>query len=147
MQRRTLLKASLGAGVGALALPRAVLGEYPEKAFLANESGESLRASVGTADIADSDAVAIRAPDIVSDARLVPVRIESTLRQIESITLVVPGNEMPLTAHYRLYQAQSFVTTRIRMPKSGELLAVVKADGALHAARRRVRVADRNCAS
>ncbi len=147
MQRRTLLKASLPVAIGALALPRGVLGAYPEQAFLANEIADALRETVGTADIGDSDRVAIIAPDIASDARLIPVRIESALENIESISLLVAGNEQPLTAHYRLYLAQSFVSTRIRMEKSGELLAVVRAAGALHTARRQIRVSGRQCES
>ena len=147
MQRRTLLKASLHVAIGVLVLPRGALGAYPEKAFRANEVADALRETVGTADIGDSGRIAIIAPDIASDARLIPVRIESALENTESISLVVASNEQPLTAHYRMYLAQSFVTTRIRMEKGGELLAVVKADGALYTARRRIRVAGQQCSS
>ena len=145
MRRRTLLKASLQVGIGTLLMPRAVLAAYPEKAFLAKEVAETLQQTVGSADIGDSDRIEILTPDIARDARLVPVRIETTLDDVESITLIVVANEMPLTAHYRLYQAQSFVTTRVRVEKAGEVLAVVKAAGALHAARRQLRVSGMEC--
>ena len=63
----------------------------------------------------------------------------------ESISLVVAGNESPFTAHFRLYESQNFVSTRVRMSGTGELLVVVKAAGARYTGRRAVRVGRNQC--
>lgn len=145
MKRRTLLKAGLGAGISGIFLPGAALAQYPTRAFLAKETPEALREIFGTADIGDGDRIEIEAPPIAIDAKMVPVRIRSGYDNTESISLVVAGNESPFTAHFKLYDSQNFVSTRIRMADTGELLVVVKADGVLHTGRRTVRVGRNEC--
>ena len=145
MKRRTLLKAGLGAGLAGLLVPGAALAQYPTRAFLAKETPEALREVFGTADIGDSDKIEIEAPHIASDANMVPVRIRSGFAETESISLVVGGNESPFTAHFRVYESQNFISTRVRMSGTGELLVVVKADGALYTGRRSVRVGRNEC--
>ncbi len=148
MQRRTLLQASLlplaaAAGV----TPGRALAAYPKKAFKAKQIAAALRETVGTADIAENDTIAIEMPTIASDPDLVPVRVRSGFANTESITIVVAANPSPLTAHYRLHAPQAYVTTRLRMADSGDVLVVVKADGKLYSRRQAVSVASRGCAS
>ena len=145
MKRRTLLKAGLHAGLGAILYPVSAIGSYPAEAFLAREIPDALREAFGTADIGESDKIEIDAPHIASDAGLVPVRIRSGFEKTEAISLVVAGNAAPFTAHFRLYEAQNFVSTRIRVADSSDLVVVVKADGALHAGRRPLRVGRNAC--
>ena len=145
MKRRTLLKAGLGLGLIGPLLPGPALGAYPSKAFLAKEIPEAMREVFGSADVGESDQIEIEAPHIASDANMVPVRIKSGFDNTESISLVVVGNEAPFTAHFKLYESQNFVSTRIRMSDTGELLVVVKADGQLHTNKRPVRVGRNSC--
>ena len=76
---------------------------------------------------------------------MVPVRIKSGFENTESISLVVTGNESPFTAYFKLYEAQSFVSTRIRMTDTSDLLVIVKADGVLYTNKRPVRVGRNSC--
>lgn len=145
MKRRTLLKAGVRAALAGVILPGTALAGYPTNAFLAKETPEALREVLGSADIGESDKIEIEAPHIASDANLVPVRIRSGFANTESISLVVAGNESPFTAHFRLYESQNFVSTRIRMADTSELLVVVKADGVLYANRRPIRVGRNSC--
>ena len=145
MKRRTLLKASLQLGVGAMLFPGVAMSAYPSRAFLAKQIPDALREAFGTADIGESSKIEIEAPHIASDANMVPVRIRSGFENTESISLVVSGNESPFTAYFKLYQAQSFVSTRVRMAATSDLLVVVKADGVLHTNKRPVRVSSNGC--
>ena len=142
MQRRTLLKAVLFQVTAAsLLAPGRVLGDtYPGKAFRAKEVPDALREIFGTTDIAPSNEIEIEAPLVALDGGMVPIRIRSGLKNTESISVVVQGNEAPFTAHFRLYEPQEFVSTRVRMKASGDLLVIVKADGVLHTNTRPVRV-------
>lgn len=130
---------------GAL-VPGVALAEYPTKAFLAKETPEALREAFGSTDLGETDKIQIEAPHIASDANMVPVRIRSGFVNTESITLVVAGNESPFTAVFKLYEPQSFVSTRIRMADTSELLVIVKADGKLHTSTRSIRVGRNSCA-
>ena len=145
MKRRTLLKASLQLAVGAVLFPGAAMGAYPTRAFLAKQIPDALREAFGTADIGESDKIEIETPHIASDANMVPVRIRSGFENTESISLVVTGNESPFTAYFKIYQAQSFVSTRVRMAATSDLLVIVKADGILHSNKRPVRVSPKGC--
>lgn len=145
MKRRTLLKAGLQAGLTGLLLPLGARAAYPTKAFLAKEVPEALREVFGSADIGPGDGIDIEAPHIASDARMVPVRVSSRYDNTESITLVVSGNESPFTAHFKLYEAQKFVSTRVRMSATSDLLVIVKADGNLYTGTRPVRVGRNSC--
>lgn len=145
MRRRTLLKAGLlQAGITAL-LPRGVLAAYPAEAFRAEAAADALREVFGSADVGPSEQIEIDAPAIASDSNMVPVRVRSNLPNTESISIVVAGNAAPFTAFFRLYEPQGYVSTRLRLAASGELLVVVKADGALYANRRPVRVGNNEC--
>lgn len=126
-------------------LPLTAGAEYPKKAFLAKEVPEALREVFGTADIGPGDKIEIETPHIASDARMVPVRIKSGYDNTESITLVVKGNESPFTAHFKFYEPQNFVATRVRVADSSELLVIVKADGKLQTGNRTLRVGRNSC--
>jgi sulfur-oxidizing protein SoxY len=145
MKRRTLLKASLQLAAGASLFPGVATSAYPTRAFLAKEIPEALREVFGTADIGESANIEIEAPHIASDANMIPVRVKSGFENTESISLVVAGNESPFTAFFRIYQPQSFVSTRIRMTDSSDLLVIVKADGVLHTNKRPIRVGRNSC--
>ncbi|MCP4876824.1 MAG: hypothetical protein GY896_15295 [Gammaproteobacteria bacterium] len=145
MKRRTLLKASLKLGITGMLFPGVALSDYPTGAFLAKQIPDALQAAFGTADIGESQQIEIEAPHIASDANMVPVRVKSGFDNTESISLVVTGNESPFTAYFKLYEEQNFVSTRIRMAESGDLLVVVKADGVLHTNQRPIRVGRNSC--
>lgn len=145
MKRRTLLKASLQLGVTGMLFPGIAISAYPTRAFLAKQIPDALREAFGTTDIGESSKIEIEAPHIASDANMVPVRIRSGFENTESISLVVTGNESPFTAYFKLYEAQSFVSTRIRMAATSDLLVIVKADGVLHTNKRPVRVGRNGC--
>ncbi len=129
---------------GAL-IPGAALADYPTRAFLAKETPEALREAFGSTDLGETDKIEIEAPHIASDPNIVPVRIRSGFVNTESISLVVAGNESPFTAVFKLYEPQSFVSTRIRMADTSELLVIVKADGKLHTSTRSIRVGRNSC--
>ena len=145
MKRRTLLKAGLRVGLVGILCPRAAIGAYPTNAFLARDLADALREAFGTADIGASDKIEIEAPHIASDANMVPVRIRSGFVNTESIAIVVTGNESPFTAYFKLYESQNFVSTRVRMSDTSDLLVIVKADGKLHTNKRPVRVGRNSC--
>ncbi|MCP4392483.1 MAG: hypothetical protein GY802_29600 [Gammaproteobacteria bacterium] len=145
MKRRTLLKAGMQLALTGAIVPGAAIAEYPTRAFLAKEAPEAIREAFGTTDMGETDKIVIEAPHIASDANMVPIRIHSGFVNTESISLVVAGNESPFTAVFKLYESQNFVSTRIRMANTSELLVIVKADGMLYTSTRPIRVGRNSC--
>ncbi len=127
MKRRIFLKGSLAAGavgfaVGAgLMTPRAVLAKWSADAFGAKKIPAALKGLYGSDTTEVSDAIKIKAPDIAE-------------------------NGTPLVADFQLSaESVPFVSTRIKMGKTGDVVAVVKAGGKLHSARKSVKVTIGGC--
>ena len=152
MKRRTFLKGSVAAGavsaaVGAgLLTPRAVLAAWPTDAFKATSVDTALDALHGSRAMASSDKVQVDAPDLGENSAVVPIKVLSQLDNIESISIVVEKNAAPLTASFILGPGvEGFVNTRIKMGKTSNVIAVVKAGGKLYSAQKEVKITIGGC--
>lgn len=150
--RRTLLKGTLAAsavGVAAsagLLAPRTVLAAWPKSAFSATGVDTSLSALYGNSKASDAKNIKIKAPDIAENGAVVPVTISSTIANAESISIFVAKNPQPLTSSYALGSGtQAYVGTRIKMGKTSDVVAVIKAGGKLYTAKKEVKVTIGGC--
>lgn len=151
-KRRILLKGSLAAGavgvaVGAgLLTPRVVLAEWPAAAFKAESVDDALNALLGSNSHETSDSIKIKAPDIAENGAVVPVTVESDAENISSISIIAAGNQSPLIASFNLgANALGFVSTRIKMAKTAEVIAVVKAGESVMSSAKEVKVTIGGC--
>ena len=150
-QRRLLLKSSVAGSTVAVAAsagliaPQAVLASVSRDAFMARTLDEALSASIGgTAE--ESGDINIKAPDIAENGAVVPITVSSTLSNVESIYIYAANNPTPLTSAYELGAgAEPFISTRIKMGKTADVIAVVKADGKLMSAKKEVKVTIGGC--
>ena len=152
IKRRVFLKGSLAAGtvgvaVGAgLVTPQAVVAAWNEKAFKAESVDDALAAAMGDASNTASDAIKIKAPDIAENGAVVPVSVSTDMADVESIALLAEGNNTPLVATFMLGEgAIADVSTRIKMGKTSDVIAIVKSGGKLHSARKSVKVTIGGC--
>ena len=152
IQRRIILKGSLGAtalgvAVGAgLLTPKAVLAAWPKAAFEAKQLPDALKALAGTDATTESAEIKIKAPDIAENGAVVPITISTTLAGASSIALIASENPVPLVANFELGEGtEGFASTRIKMGKSGDVVAVVNAGGALYSAKKGVKVTIGGC--
>lgn len=77
---------------------------------------------------------------------MVPVTVTAAMAGVESITIAAPNNPAPLVASFDLADgAHGYASTRIKMGKSGDVIAVVKADGKLYTAKKGVKVTIGGC--
>ena len=142
--RRLFLKGA-AAAAALMALPRALLA-WPDKAFKAKSPDDVMQALFGTTDASESSAVVLNAPDIAENGRVVPISVSSTLDGVESISVIVVENPSPLAASFDLGPgAVPEVSTRLKMGKTSNVIAVVKADGKLHIAQKEVKVTIGGC--
>ncbi len=148
MKRRTLLKSSLATGVvisTGILIPGSVMAAYPKAAFEADDAGAALSNALGSSDYADSGDIKIKAPAIAENGAVVPIQVTSSVAGTESISIVVAENPSPLVASFNLHGSEPFVSIRIKMSKTSDVLAVVKAGGSLHAAKQEVKVTIGGC--
>ena len=152
IKRRVFLKGSLAAGtvgvaVGAgLLAPQAVVAAWNEKAFKAESVDDALAAAMGEASNTASDAIKIKAPDIAENGAVVPVSVSTDMADVESIALLAEGNNTPLVATFMLGEgAIADVSTRLKMGKTSDVIAIVTSGGKLHSARKSVKVTIGGC--
>jgi sulfur-oxidizing protein SoxY len=152
IKRRIMLKGTLAAGAigfvagAGLLSPRAVLAAWSDSAFTATTSPDALKALLGSDSLEDSGKIKIKAPDIAENGAVVPVSVTAELDGVESITILAEKNATPLTASFDLGPgAEPYVSTRIKMGKTANVVAVVKAGGRLYSAKKEVKVTIGGC--
>ena len=151
-KRRVLLKSTFAAGATGIAIsaglltPKAVLAAWPKAAFEAKDVNAALEASLGSSTTTKSGDIKLKAPDIAENGAVVPITITSNIANTESISIVVPKNAMPLAATFNLgATTKGFVSTRIKMGKTSDVIAVVKAGGKLYSTSKNVKVTIGGC--
>lgn len=150
--RRTLLKAGMAVSTLAVAAganlltPRAVMAAWPQQAFKAKKYPDALQALEGSTQTADSKQITVKAPDIAENGAVVSVTVSTTLPNVQNISVFVPVNTFPLCSSYNLSKSiDGYVTGRIKMAKTSDVIAVVKADGKLYTAKKSVKVTLGGC--
>jgi sulfur-oxidizing protein SoxY len=153
MKRRSFLKATLATGAATVAVsaglltPSTVLASWNKKAFEAKTVDDALKGIFGTADAAASGDVKLTAPAIAENGAVTPVTVDASgMSGVESIAIVASANPTPLVCEYKFSgPAQGFVSTRIRMGSTQNVVAIVKAGGKLYKAEQEVRVTIGGC--
>ena len=150
--RRSFLKTSATAGaisvaVGAgLLTPRAVLAAWPKNAFEAKDLNAALKAAMGSSSLTDSGDIKLKAPDIAENGAVVPITVTSKIPGTESISILIPNNATPLAANFNLSSnTEGYISTRVKMGKTSDVVAVVKAGGKLYSSKKEVKVTIGGC--
>jgi len=152
MQRRTFLKGTLAtstlaivASAGMLS-PRTVLAAWPKSAFEAKSVDDALSSLFGDAQTTPSSDIKIKAPDIAENGAVVPITITSSIPGIQSISIVTLKNGNPLAANFVMSSnTKGFISTRIKMGKTSDVVAIIKAGGKSFATRKNIKVTIGGC--
>jgi sulfur-oxidizing protein SoxY len=95
---------------------------------------------------ADSKDVTITSPDIAENGAVVPVAVTSKLAKTQEIHILVEKNPAPLTASFAIPEGtEAYVSTRVKMGQSTNVIALVKADGKLYSATKETKVTLGGC--
>lgn len=152
MQRRSFLGAALTTAqlsllVASGLMPRRVLADWPADAFHAESLPDAERMLFGDRAIEDTDKISIEAPDIAENGRKVPVEVRFELPGADILVLLSEKNPFPLLARAHLTpEIAANLSLRVKMGGTGDLVAIVQADGRLYRTRRAVKVTAGGCA-
>ncbi|BCN94241.1 thiosulfate oxidation carrier protein SoxY [Thiomicrorhabdus immobilis] len=153
MKRRSFLKNTLATGAAAVAVnaglltPTTVLADWNKKAFNAKTTDEALNGVFGASNAADSGDIKLKAPAIAENGAVTPVTVDASgIDGVESIAIMASKNPMPLVCEYTFGAgAVGYVSTRIKMGQTMNVIAVVKAGGKLLKAQQEVKVTIGGC--
>jgi len=137
---------AVAAGSGLLRPARVLAADWPQSAFAAKTVDDALKALYGDAALQESADVKLEGPLQAENGAKVPVKIQTTLTGVESIDVLVKENAAPLAGRVALTDAaRGFFSARIKMAKTSDVYAVVKAGGKLHMAKMGIKVTVGGC--
>lgn len=139
MKRRSFVKGTLSAGAVGLA---AGAGLISPAAVLAEGF------NMATVDSATASAdIKLKVPEVAENGAVVPVTVDaSAIDGVTAISIVAANNPQPLAATFNLGEgAKGFAGTRIKMGKSGKVIALVTAGGKTMKAEKEVKVTIGGC--
>ena len=152
INRRIVLKRVLAAGAVGIAsaagllMPRAVFSAWSSDAFNAKKPDDALKSLLGSDALERSDKISIKAPDIAENGAVVPITVSADLDGVSSISIIADKNATPLTSSFVLGRnTEAYISTRIKMGKTGSVIAVVKAGDKLYTATKEVKVTIGGC--
>ena len=92
--------------------------------------------------------ITLKAPEIAESGAIVPVIISATISGVKDIHLLVKDNPRPLIASFNLMEGtEPFISTRIRMDKSSDVIALLKTDEKFWHTKQSVKVVVSGCDS
>ncbi|SHE20964.1 Sulfur oxidation protein SoxY [Bathymodiolus brooksi thiotrophic gill symbiont] len=145
MKRRLFLKSAMAGSAVATALGAGLL--TPSVVFAASEKFKSLSSTVvsGAAG-AGAGSFKFKAPKIAENGAVVPVEVDaSKMNGVSNIAFLVKENNTPLAASFNLTGAVGFVSTRIKMGKTSDVVAIVTANGSMTKVTKNIKVTIGGC--
>ena len=149
MKRRTFLQGTIAAGAASMAVsaglltPGAVLADE-QGPFAATSLEDALKAMEITPE--ESTDISIKAPEIAENGAVVPVSVSTAIADASEIALLIANNPTPLAAVFKLGEgALATASTRIKMGKTSDVIAVVKAGDKTYSAKTEVKVTIGGC--
>ncbi len=156
-RRRGFLKGMLGVGVAGFAVGSGMVplrveaatapeaSDWPEKAFRTPGVDETIAELYGR-EATESDQITMDLPTIAQNGAVVPVSVETTLPNVTSIALLVAKNPNALAAYFDITKdALPFVSNRLKMAETTDVVAVVISDGKPYKATQNVKVTVGGC--
>jgi sulfur-oxidizing protein SoxY len=102
--------------------------------------------AIGAGSASESGDIKIKAPDIAENGAVVPISVSTSISGVDKISVFVEKNPQPLAASFDLSKrCQGFVSTRIKMGETSDIVAVVQAGGNAFTARKTVKVTIGGC--
>jgi sulfur-oxidizing protein SoxY len=129
------------------ALPRTLLAAaWPEKAFLSPEANQAMIDLLGTDQTTPTDKIAMKAPEIAENGAVVPIKIKTTLNNVESISIVVENNPRPLAATVEILPGTlAEFSSRIKMRETSKVMVLVKTDTGIYSTSKEIKVTIGGC--
>lgn len=129
------------------ALPRALLAAaWPEKAFSSPVVSGALVDLYGSDQTIASDKINLKAPEIAENGAVVPLRIKTSLENVESISIIVEKNPRPLAASVEILPGTlPEFSSRIKMRETSDVMVAVKTDTGVYTTSKEIKVTIGGC--
>ena len=126
--------------------PLSALADWNNDAFWAGKQPEALENMFPEQAISESSEITIGVNSFIENGAVVPIKINTTLPDVSSISIFVENNPNPLIAHFELQpRCLPFAATRIKVDRPSNITAVVQSMGKLYQTTTYIEVAEGGC--
>lgn len=133
-------------GLGEIYKSAAAFVQRNIKAFSAESEADAMASLFPGKQLVPSEAIHIDVHDLVENGAVVPIKINTDLPVIESISILVEKNPNPLIAKFNLApECSGFIATRIKVAEPSDIVAIVESEGKLYTRRKFVEVVEGGC--
>lgn len=144
MNRRLFLF-RLCASAAILCQPFSAFAARPEKGFGSSDLDAALNELLGGQTPSDKG-VTLTVPKIAENGAQVRVAVETDLPNVQTISLLVEKNPVPLTSQFVMSgRSKPEISVNIKVRESSKVIALVEADGKFYRAVSEVRVTAGGC--
>lgn len=148
ISRRSFMQRCFYSGIftlGAGLFSRISKAAWPAAAFDETEYLPALKGLIGDQPLLEGH-VTIQAPEVAENGATVPVKVSTDLEDVEWISIFGDKNPRPWISRFYFHgKSRPFVSTRIKLRESSNVVAIVKSQGKLYSTKSAVRVTAGGC--
>ena len=149
MLRRRFLKiltSSLAIFLSGLITSVKAFAEWNQEAFSAKDFNAAANAYFPGQEINKSKKIEIGVYNEVENGAGVPIKVETSLKNVNKITIFVDKNPNPLLVNFNLSKnCIAFVSTRIKISEPSNIIAIVNSNDKLYMTKKFIIVHENGC--
>mgnify|MGYP001199208062 FL=1 len=149
MLRRKFLKiltSSIATFATGFLMPIKALAEWNQAAFSAKNFNTAINAYFPDKNVHESDKIEIGVYDEVENGAVVPVKVETSLKNVKTITIFADKNPNPLIANFNLLQnCVPFISTRIKISEPSNIVVVINSNNKIYMTKKFIIVHENGC--
>jgi len=129
-----------------LVTPIKAFAEWNQTAFSAKDFNTAIDAYFPKQKIHESNQIKIEVYDEVENGAVVPVKVETSLQNVKTITIFADKNPNPLIANFDLSpNCIGFVSTRIKVSEPSNIIVVIASNEMLYMTKKFIIVHENGC--
>jgi sulfur-oxidizing protein SoxY len=151
MNRRHFIKFSFTSATltffsaAALLIPKVLMAAWPKEAFSAATINNALLGLTGNTEHTASDNITMHLPRRNENGEEVSITIETTIKSVKSVNILVKENPTPLAASFQPNEDfEGYISTRIKVTRSSEVIVVIESDGSLYSQSKHIKIITSN---
>jgi sulfur-oxidizing protein SoxY len=147
--RRNFLKKTLALASSAIVISvESAQAQWLAENFAPNLLDDAEKPAAKNLAIIDSDKIEIKLPKIAEKDIAIPITVSSSLDNVQTISILVEKNPVPLVATFRLSsELEAFVSARLKMLETSNIIVIVETREGLYRAKEQVKVIIGGCGS
>jgi sulfur-oxidizing protein SoxY len=136
---------SILSGTGLLHSPR-VFAEWAATNFEPSPMEQVLKNVLKGKPVIDSDKIYLKIPQTADNKTPVPITVQTDLKNIQSISILVEQNPAPLVATFELSSTlEPFVSTRLKLMRSSFVFVLLETETVFYGIKQTVTVSEGVC--